>query len=116
MGYALPAAIGACCASGQPTVVVVGDGSIMMNLQELETIRHRKLPIKILVVNNNVYAIIRRRQRDLFRTRVVGVDPASGVSCPDFARVADCFGLEDQAPFLAREDFLAEMLVEPIAQ
>lgn len=92
MGFALPAAIGAHLARPGSTVAVIGDGSIMMNLQELETIRHRKLPIKVIVINNNVYSIIRRRQQDLFRKRTIGTDPDNGVSCPDFAKVADCFG------------------------
>lgn len=93
MGFALPAAIGAFLGKNQTVVAVVGDGSIMMNLQELETIRFNKLPIKIIVVNNNVYSIIRRRQRDLFRKRIIGTDDSNGVSCPDFKSVADCFGL-----------------------
>jgi acetolactate synthase-1/2/3 large subunit len=93
MGFALPAAIGAYHARQQTTVAVIGDGSIMMNLQELESIRHQKLPIKIIVINNNVYSIIRRRQQDLFRKRTIGTDSANGVSCPDFSKVADCFGL-----------------------
>lgn len=93
MGFALPAAIGAQHAQQHPIVVVVGDGSIMMNLQELESIRHQKLPMKIIVINNNVYSIIRRRQVDLFRTRTIGTDPGNGVSCPNFEKVAGCFGL-----------------------
>ncbi len=92
MGFALPASMGAYLARPQTTVAVIGDGSIMMNLQELESIRYRDLPIKILVINNNVYSIIRRRQQDLFRKRTIGTDPENGVSCPDFAKVADCFG------------------------
>jgi acetolactate synthase-1/2/3 large subunit len=172
MGFALPAAIGAYFGKAQTIVAVIGDGSIMMNLQELETIRYHKLPIKILVVNNNVYSIIRRRQRDLFRKRIIGTDPANGVSCPDFSKVASCYDfeyfriespaelksglgdvfsrnapviceimgrvdqeyievgharslvdkrfvrrpLEDQAPFLHRELFLSEMIIDPIDQ
>ncbi len=96
MGFALPAAIGAQYVTDQPVLVVTGDGSIMMNLQELESIRYQKLPIKIVVINNNMYSIIRRRQRDLFRKRTIGTDPGNGVSCPDFAKVADCFGLHYQ--------------------
>ena len=69
MGYSLPAAIGAYFATKNP-VVVVGDGSIMMNIQELQTIKHHNLPIVIVVVNNDVYGIIRRRQKDLFRRRL----------------------------------------------
>jgi len=92
MGFALPAAIGVLSAVNHPVVAVIGDGSIMMNLQELETVRHRRLPLKLLVVNNNVYSIIRRRQRDLFRRRTIGTDPSNGVSCPEFVKVAECFG------------------------
>ncbi|MGO7541068.1 thiamine pyrophosphate-binding protein [Rhizobium ruizarguesonis] len=172
MGFALPASIGAYHAKPQPVIAVIGDGSIMMNLQELETIRYHNLPIKIIVINNNVYSIIRRRQQELFRKRVIGTDPANGVSAPDFSKVADCFGLdyiriespdqlrsgvadllsrerpvlceimgredqeyielgqtrseidrrfvrrplEDQAPFLDRDLFRSEMVIEPIDQ
>lgn len=94
MGFALPASIGAYCARPQPVIAVIGDGSIMLNLQELETIRYRQLPIKIIVVNNDAYAIIRRRQVELFRKRTIGTDPSNGVSVPDFAKVADCFGMQ----------------------
>lgn len=94
MGFAVPASIGTQFATKGLVLVVVGDGSIMMNLQELESIRYHKLPIKIIVVNNNAYSIIRKRQKDLFRTRTIGTDPANGVSVPDFKKVADCFGLE----------------------
>jgi acetolactate synthase-1/2/3 large subunit len=144
----------------------------MMNLQELESIRYQRLPIKLIIINNNVYSIIRRRQRDLFRKRTIGTDPSNGVSCPDFAKVAECFGfhyqkietvtaldiglkalfaypgpvlceimgredqsyielgqtrsihdsrfirrpLEDQTPFLPRDVFLREMIIEPVDQ
>ena len=125
-----------------------------------------------MVINNNVYSIIRRRQKDLFRRRTIGTDPENGVSCPDFESLANCFGLsyvkiqrrsdlkagieemyatqgpvlceimgredqgyievgqvksvmekkfvrrplEDQQPFLPREKFLSEMIVDPIDQ
>jgi acetolactate synthase-1/2/3 large subunit len=91
MGYALPGAIGAYLASGQQTVAVIGDGSIMMNLQELQTVKYHNIPIKIIVVNNNVYAIIRKRQVELFRNRTIGTDPDNGVECPSFQKVAECF-------------------------
>lgn len=93
MGYALPAAIGAYYATQKQTVVIVGDGSIMMNLQELQTIRYNRLPIKILVINNNGYAVIRKRQHDLFRSRTIGTDPENGVSFSDFKKVAKCFDI-----------------------
>ncbi len=93
MGYALPAAIGAYLSAHKQVVTVIGDGSIMMNFQELQTIAHHQLPIKIIVANNNCYAVIRKRQVDLFRTRTIGTDADNGVSCPDFSKVALCFGL-----------------------
>ena len=143
----------------------------MMNLQELQTIAHNRFPIKLLIINNNCYAVIRRRQKDLFRTRTVGTDATDGVSCPDFSKAAACFGLpyeriegpdgleerlkeilatdgpviceilspedqnylhssyartargrfvqrplEDQSPYLDRELFLSEMIIDPIDQ
>ena len=92
-GICASAAIGVQMASDNPVITVIGDGSIMMNLQELESIRYQSLLIKIIVINNNVYSIIRRRQKDLFRRRTIGTDPENGVSCPDFRSLADCFGL-----------------------
>jgi len=94
MGYALPAAVGAHYASQRQVLTVIGDGSIMMNLQELQTVRHNKIPIIIIVVNNNAYSIIRKRQVELFRGRTIGTDSSNGLSCPDFEEVADCFGLK----------------------
>ena len=91
MGFALPASIGIQKSTNNLVVAVIGDGSIMMNLQELESIKYFNLPIKIIVVNNNVYSIIRRRQKDLFRRRTIGTDPENGISCPDFKSVAKCF-------------------------
>lgn len=93
MGYALPAAIGAYCATGKQVVAVIGDGSVMMNIQELQTIKHNHLPIKVLIVNNNCYAVIRKRQQDLFRSRTIGTDVENGVSCPEFERIAYGFDL-----------------------
>ena len=91
MGYSLPAAIGAYYATKNPVIVVVGDGSIMMNIQELQTIKYHNLPIAIIIVNNDVYGIIRRRQKDLFRRRLIGVDADTGVSCPNFEKLATAF-------------------------
>ena len=93
MGYALPAAVGAAQSSGKQVVVVTGDGSIMMNLQEFQTIAHSKLPVKTIVISNNAYAVIRRRQKELFRKRTIGTDSSNGVSCPDFSKVAHSFDL-----------------------
>lgn len=93
MGFALPASIGVQKATQNKVIAVIGDGSIMMNLQELQSISYLNLPIKIIVINNNVYSIIRRRQKDLFRKRTIGTDPENGVSCPNFKDVAACFKL-----------------------
>ncbi len=93
MGFALPGAVGACFAGGRQTVAVIGDGSIMMNLQELQTIRHYNVPVKIIVANNNGYAVIRKRQIELFRTRTIGTDPHDGVACPCFEKIAECFDI-----------------------
>jgi len=91
MGFALPAMIGAHYAGNTPVIAVIGDGSIMMNLQELQTIKFNNIPAKIFVINNNAYAVIRKRQVELFRTRTIGTDPSDGLSCPDFRKVAAGF-------------------------
>lgn len=93
MGFALPAAVGACYASGHPTVAVIGDGSVMMNLQEFATISYNKLPIKAIIIENKAYSVIRKRQIDLFRTRTVGTDAENGVPGVDFKKVAECFDI-----------------------
>ena len=172
MGYALPASIGAAFAKENYQVIAInGDGSVMMNLQEFETLAYHKLDIKLFIMNNNGYSSIRHLQNNAFRNRQIGCDSSSGVSFPDFKKVSEAFGLkyiriegsekldskiesvlsesgtvicevmcveeqeflgvssafnskhrlvnrplEDQAPFLEREVFLKEMLVEPIDQ
>lgn len=96
MGYGLPAAVGLCVASGaKDTVCLEGDGSIMMNLQELQTIVTNKLPIKIFLINNNGYHSIRLTQTNLFGDHTkVGIGPESGdLSFPDFSKIAAAFGL-----------------------
>lgn len=95
MGYGLPAAIGLCIASGRrPTVCLEGDGSLMMNLQELQTVLTNRLPIKLFVINNRGYHSIRLTQRNLFRDRAkVGIGPESGdLSFPDYGKLAAAFG------------------------
>ncbi len=94
MGYGIPAIIGAYEAGRQNICCIVGDGSIMMNLQELQIVSYLKIPVKIFVINNNMYAVIRKRQTDLFRKRTIGNDPSDGVPKPDFKSIARCFGFE----------------------
>lgn len=95
MGYGLPASIGTCIGSGKKeTVCLEGDGSIMMNLQELQTIITNKLPIKIFLINNNGYHSIRITQTNLFSGHSkVGIGPESkDLSFPDFEKIANAFG------------------------
>lgn len=92
MGYDLPAAIGAHYASGKRILCLAGDGSIMMNLQELQTIAGTQLPIKIFVLNNNGYSSIIQTQKNFFPDNIVGCDPSSGVTFPDFGKLAVALG------------------------
>lgn len=169
MGYAVAAITGAWFGGCKNILAVVGDGSVMMNIQELQLLQYHKIPVKICIMNNNMYAVIRSRQKDLFRTRTIGNDESDGVPAPDFKKLAEAFGLqyqcirnqdeleqglddliaedrpvlceifckedqkyfhtsfrkgvngtlvrppiEDQSPFMDRELFLSEMIVEPI--
>jgi acetolactate synthase I/II/III large subunit len=95
MGWGLPGAIGASFGSNKGDVICINcDGSMMMNLQELQTIAHHQLPIKILVLCNDGYSSIKLSQRNLFQGRLAGSNPESGVSCPDFSKVAAAFGMK----------------------
>ena len=95
MGYDLPAAIGACLANNKKsTVCLAGDGSIMMNLQELQTIVHNNLPVKIFIINNDGYSSIKQTQNNFFEGRNTGAGRTSGVSLPDFVKVGQAFGIE----------------------
>jgi acetolactate synthase I/II/III large subunit len=94
MGYDLPAAIGACIGSGKKRVIcIAGDGSIQMNLQELQTIAGYQLPIKIFILNNQGYHSIRQTQQNFFPDNIVGCGPESGVTFPDFAKLSDAYGI-----------------------
>ena len=95
MGYDLPAAIGACVANNRKNIVCfAGDGSIMMNLQELQTIKHHNLPIKIFLLNNDGYISIKQTQNNFFVGRNTGAGTNSGVTTPDFVKVGNAFGIE----------------------
>ena len=94
MGFGLPALIGGCIASGKHlTVGLVGDGGIMHNIQEFETLRRLDLPIKLFVLNNNGYGSIRNMQKGRFAGHFVACDPASGLTLPDFEKLCAGFGL-----------------------
>jgi acetolactate synthase-1/2/3 large subunit len=95
MGYGLPAAIGASFAKDKGEVISLNcDGGMMMNLQELQTIVHHQLPIKIFIFNNDGYLMIKHTQKNLFKGEYVGTDRKSGVSCPDYSRIADAFKIK----------------------
>ena len=94
MGADLPEAIGAAVASGREVICLTGDGSIMMNLQELQTIRHYGLPVKVVVFSNGGYNAIRQTSKNFFNGKLIGCTPETGVSFPDFADVAKTFGLK----------------------
>ena len=94
MGFGLPGAIGASFARGRGEVICLNcDGGMMMNLQEMQTMVHHKLPIKLFVFNNDGYLMIKHTQKAMLKGRYVGTDAASGVSCPDFSRLASAFGI-----------------------
>lgn len=109
MGYDLPAAIGVAKATASRRVIcLAGDGSIMMNLQEMQTIVGNDLPVKIFLLNNNGYVSIFQTHRNFFNGVEVGGGPKSGVSFPDFERVSKAFGF----PFLraSRHDEMAKAI------
>jgi acetolactate synthase-1/2/3 large subunit len=94
MGYDLPAAIGACVASEYKEVIcLAGDGSIQMNIQELQTIVHHQMPIKIFYLNNDGYVSIKQTQDGFFNGNRVGSDPKSGVSFPNIIKLASAYGI-----------------------
>ncbi|MCR4892335.1 MAG: thiamine pyrophosphate-binding protein [Lachnospiraceae bacterium] len=101
MGFGFPASLGAAVArKGDRVICIDGDGSFMMNLQELQTVVYNHLNLKIIILNNNGYHSIRQTQTNLFKGRpLVGVSKDSGVSFPDFQKLAMAFGL----PYIGAE-------------
>ena len=93
MGFTLPAAIGACIAANKPVIGITGDGSFQLNIQELQTIKHYNLPVKLIVWNNNGYLSIRATQNKFFDGRRIGTDPESGVSFPEVGKIASAYEL-----------------------
>ncbi|HVM63103.1 MAG TPA: thiamine pyrophosphate-binding protein [Verrucomicrobiae bacterium] len=94
MGFDLPGAIGACVgAKGKRTILISGDGSIQMNIQELQTIVHHQLPIKLFYLNNRGYLTIRHSQTGMFGGELSGSSPETGVSMPDIQKLGTAYGL-----------------------
>ena len=94
MGYGLPAAIGACLASGKRTICVEGDGSIQLNIQEFASIVGMQLPIKIFINGNGGYLSIMNMQRNHFSGHFVGANDKSHLFLPDLMKVAGAYGLK----------------------
>ena len=128
MGYGLPAAIGAAFAGGMERTVACleGDGSIQMNIQELQTVLNYKLPIKLFVYNNDGYLSIKTTQRAFFGGKFMGSEPGSGVILPNFEKLAAAYGfpyfklrnnqeLDAQLPkiFAVAGPALVEVMLDP---
>ena len=94
MGWGLPAAVGACVAHGKKRVVCIsGDGGLQMNIQELATIMHNKLPVKLFIYNNGGYQTIKQTQELGFEGRLMGCNEGTGLSFPDFIKVGEAHGI-----------------------
>jgi acetolactate synthase-1/2/3 large subunit len=94
MGYWV-AGMGMCVANDRkPTIVITGDGSLQMNLQELATVKINNLPLKIFIFNNNGYLLMRHTQRNFFEGRMIGESPSSGVWCPDSLKIAQAYDIK----------------------
>jgi len=95
MGWGLPSLVGASFASqDRPLLCLMSDGSMMMNLQELQTIINYKIPVKIVIFNNDGYLFIKHTQKMLFKGNFVGVDQKTGIEMPQFKKIADAFGFK----------------------
>ncbi len=91
MGFALPAAIGATLAMKMPVIAIIGDGSMQLNIQELQTIAHHQLPVKIIVINNQSLGMIRQFQDSYFESKHQST--VWGYSAPDFSKVATAYNI-----------------------
>lgn len=95
MGYGFPAALGVAVSdNSRRTICIDGDGSVMMNIQELATVAHNELDIKLFVINNNGYHSIRQTQTNLFKPPFIGIDNNSGLSFPNFGKLAEAFSID----------------------
>jgi acetolactate synthase-1/2/3 large subunit len=95
MGFGLPGAIGAYFGNPNKDIILIaGDGGLQMNIQELQTIIHNKIPLKIFVLNNNGYLAISLMQDNLFKSNYVGSNNVSGISSPNFIKLAEAYGFK----------------------
>jgi acetolactate synthase-1/2/3 large subunit len=104
MGYDLPAAIGAAVANDKKRVVcLAGDGSLMMNLQELQTVVGYRLPVKIIILNNDGYHSIRQTQETYFSDSLIGIGSDTGVSLPNFVEIGKAFNIPSKRVSSSRD-------------
>ena len=95
MGYGLPASIGACFANGKnPVICIEGDGSLQMNIQELQVLVQNKIPIKLIVINNDGYACIKITQTNFCNGDLSLTNPSSGLTLPDYSKISNAYGLK----------------------
>jgi acetolactate synthase-1/2/3 large subunit len=93
MGYDLPASIGVAVAKGGRVICLAGDGSLQMNIQELQTVVTHNLSVKIFVLNNGGYLSIRQTQNGFFQGRLIGTGATSGVTFPDMLKIGAAYGI-----------------------
>jgi len=97
MGYDLPASIGASIAKNKKKVIcLAGDGSLQMNIQELQTVIHHRVPVKIFYLNNKGYISIKQTQDNFFQGRYVACNEKSGVTFPDIIKLGQAYGLNTE--------------------
>lgn len=126
MGYSLPGALGAATLTGKPVISYTGDGSFMMNLQELQTLVRNQFNVKIIIINNNGYSGVRHGQKAHFRGKSIGTDPSNGVDFPDYGKIAEAFGIrydkindyseilqKIDSVFETEEPFILEVMCDP---
>lgn len=82
-----------CCTDGNPVIVLSGDGSVSMNIQEFATLCYHHFPIKLFVYQNHGYMLIRHNQHNYMEDRFLGVSPESGVKTPDYCKVAAAYDI-----------------------
>lgn len=92
MGYGLPCAVGV-ASTGQETLCIEGDGSLHLNIHELQTMMHNNLSIKLLLLNNDGYLSIKVTQKSFFNGHYVASEKSSGVTFPDFKKIADAYSI-----------------------
>jgi acetolactate synthase I/II/III large subunit len=97
MGYALPGAIGASLASGRRVICVAGDGGLHVNIHELATLAHHRLPVKIFVLNNRGYSMIQQTQDQWLASRYVASSLQGGLAFPDFGALSEAYGIKSFA-------------------